>query len=98
MLINYLPILILNLSLKNLTTGIVAATINAYKSEEPVGKTTHVKYPVAIPKNHAFPVIQYAIVPPIVGLKNINVDIANAIKPKNQPRDFTPNQALRNTL
>jgi len=95
MLINYLPILILNLFLKNLTTGIVAATMNAYKSEEPVGRTTHVKYPVAIPKNHPFPVIQYIITPPIVGLKNIVVEIKKVINPKNQPRDLTPSQALR---
>jgi hypothetical protein len=55
-------------------------------------------YPVAIPKNHAFPVIQYTTVPAIVGLKNIVVDIVNAIKPKNQPRDLTPSQAPLMTL
>jgi hypothetical protein len=33
-----------------------------------------------------------------VGLKNIVVDITKAIKPKNQPRDLTPSQALRNTF
>jgi hypothetical protein len=30
-----------------------------------------------------------------VGIKNIVVDIVKAINPKNQPRDLTPNQALR---
>jgi hypothetical protein len=76
----------------------VAATISAYINEEPVGSITQVIYPVAIPKNHAFPVIQNTIVPAIVGLKNIVVDIANAIKPKNQPRDLTPSQAPFMTL
>jgi hypothetical protein len=33
-----------------------------------------------------------------VGLKNIVVDIANAIKPKNQPRDLTPSHAPFITL
>jgi hypothetical protein len=33
-----------------------------------------------------------------VGLKNIVVDIIKAIKPKNQPSDLTPSQALRNTF
>jgi hypothetical protein len=78
-----------------LTTGIVAATMNAYTNAEPVGNITQVIYPVAIPKNHAFPVIQNANVAAIVGIKNIVVDIVKAIKPKNQPRDLTPNQALR---
>jgi hypothetical protein len=36
--------------------------------------------------------------PPIVGLKNIVVDITKATKPKSQPRDLTPSQALRNTF
>jgi hypothetical protein len=43
-------------------------------------------------------VIQYPITPVIVGLKNIVEDITNAIKPKSQPSDLTPNQALRKTL
>jgi hypothetical protein len=72
--------------------------MNAYTNADPVGNITQVIYPVAIPKNHPFPVIQYATVAAIVGLKNIVVDIVNAIKPKNQPRDLTPNQALFMTL